>query len=388
VRRSLVAIALAAALSSGVGAANEETLQRSFIEGVQQMQAGNFAQAEALFRRMLQETDSPRIKLELARTLYFQGKYEEAKTLFQDVAAHADTPWRVRDNIARFVRDIEERTGYFKFGVSLVSDSNPRNLSAQREFSIGDLHLTSTETPKRATGLRYFARGWQPVSEPFAIAGYVVASYIDYPGGNLDRLTVDAGLAKDIWGTAVRGKAGMEFATFGDKRLYQFPYAGFESVLSESDSHRLSGDVKAGKVRFPDFTYLDATYWSAALSARRALSQFVAATARVGVEHSAANERPYSYRGWDLAPGVSTFWPDSTFTLGATLGVGARTYADVDPLFGRQRADRKKRLELSIGNKQWRWRNNYISLVTSYEANRSNIAFFEYRKTNIAVIIE
>ncbi|TMH99987.1 MAG: hypothetical protein E6H39_06410 [Betaproteobacteria bacterium] len=91
-RRLALLLAVAAALASGaaLGQANDEALQRAFTEGMQQVQAGNLAQAEAIFRDMLKRTGSPRVKLELTRTLYLQGKFDEAKTLFHEVSVESD----------------------------------------------------------------------------------------------------------------------------------------------------------------------------------------------------------------------------------------------------------------------------------------------------------
>jgi hypothetical protein len=385
--RQLLYTALFAA-GLAFGQASDEDLQRAFVEGAQQLQAGKLAQAESTFRALLEATDSPRVKLELARTLFLQGSYDEAKILFKEVTLRSDTPWRVRDNVSTFVRHIEERTGYFKWGVTMVSDSNPSNLARQKEFSIGDLQVTPTQAPKRATGLRYSAQGWLPLA-PLGGAAYLTASYIDYPAHELDRLTVDTGLAKNLVESGrVRGKAGLEFGTSDGSSLYQFPYLGVDAVLAQSETHRLAGELKFGKVRVSDFDYLNATYRSAALSLRRDLSQSIAGTVRAAVEGSRAAEQPYTYYGWDLAPGISTFWPETTFLAGATLSFGTRKYADVDPLFGTRRADQKTRLELTLGNKKWRWRDSYVALVASLEENRSNIGFFDYQKTNLSVVID
>jgi hypothetical protein len=60
----------------------------------------------------------------------------------------------------------------------------------------------------------------------------------------------------------------------------------------------------------------------------------------------------------------------------------------VDPLFARRREDEKTRLEVTVGNKKWRWRDSYVALVASLEENRSNVGFFDYQKTNLSVVIE
>ena len=380
--------ALALLVAAAAVHADDAALQRAFVQGMQAQEAGDLARAEQIFREMLLVTQSARVKLELARTLFAEAKYAEAKTLFKEVSLRSETPWRVRDNIALFVREIEERTGYLKFGVTVVSDSNPGNLARQKEFSIGDLQVTPVDAPKRLTGLRYSAQGWKPF-EPVGGAGYLTASYVDYPTEEFDRLTVDAGFAKNLVASGrVRGKAGLEFGTADGHSLYQFPYLGFDAVLAQSETSRLAGELKFGKVLFSDFDYLDATYRSGALSLRRELTPSLSGTLRAAVEGSRAVQQPYTYYGWDLAPGISAFWPETTFLVGATLSFGRRKYAEADPLFGLRREDEKTRVEVTLGNKKWRWRDNYVALVASLEENRSNIGFFHYEKTNLSVVIE
>ena len=384
--RAVLIALLVAAVSPAC--ADEEALQRAFVHAMQAQQAGDLAHAEAIFRAMLEHTDSPRVKLELARTLFLQAKHEEAKRLFKEVSVQSDTPWRVRDNIALFVREIEERTGYLKLGVTVVSDSNPGNIARQKEFAIGGVLVTSSAAPEKVTGLRYSTQGWLAL-KPIGAAGYLTASYVDYPEQDFDRLTVDAGLMKNLVESGrVRGKAGLEFGTLGGNGLYRFPYVGLDAVLAQSESYRLAGELKLGRVTYPDFEYLDSTYRSGALSLRRELSQTVAGTLRGSVEGSHAEERPYSYYGWDIAPGISTFWPQYMFLVNASLTYGSRKYADADPLFGERRDDDRVRAEVTVGNKKWRWRDSYIALVASVEETRSNIAFYSYRKTNVSVVVE
>ena len=375
-------------LGSLAARADEDALQRKFAEGMQAQQAGELSRAESIFRSMLESTESPRVKLELARTLFLQGQYAEAKRLFKEVSVRDETPWRVRDNIALFVREIEERTGYLKLGITVVSDSNPSNLARQKEFSIGDLQVTPTEAPKKMTGMRYLAQGWLPVRTIDAGA-YLSAAYVDYPEQDFDRLTIDAGLVRNLTDSGrLRGKAGLEFGTQGGNGLYRYPYVGLDTLLAQSGSSRLAAELRLGRVLFPDFDYLDATYRSAALSLRQELSHTVAGTLRAMVEGSRAEEKPYSYYGWDLGPGISTFWPRSTFLVGANFSVGARKYAEADPVFGQRREDERARAEVTVGNKKWRWRDNYVALVASIEETRSNIGFYSYRKSNVSLVVE
>jgi hypothetical protein len=384
-----VAIALCLALAPIPALAQSDPLQRAFVEGMQRMASGRAAEAERVFREILERTDSPRVKLELARALYAQGKLKEAKALFREVSAQSDTPWRVRDNIARFVADIEARTGYLKFGLTLVSDSNPRNLAPQEEFSIGNLRVTPTEAPKEEYGLRYLARGWRPFTVSGRTAGYLSASYSDFEGEEIDRLTLDLGVVQALGGSGdVRGKAGVELGTFGGHRLYTFPYVGLDAVLVQRPEWRLTGETKIGKVEFDRFAYLDADYASAALAVRRRLSASSAGSLRLGLERSRAAEEPYSYEGWDLSPGLSVLWASTAYTLGANALYGEREYDAPDPLFGAVRKDARSRVELTLGNKNWRWRDWQFALVAALEENRSSIGFYDYRKAGLSIVVD
>ncbi len=367
----------------------EEALERAFLRGVQALEAGEAAKAERIFRAMLGHTDSARVRLELARALYAQGKYAEAKARFREVSRRADTPWRVRDNIEHFVRAIEEKAGSLKLGITFISDSNPRSIPAQKEFSIGELRLTPTEAPKKEYGLRYSARGWLPLAEAGRLGGYLAAAYNDYPGEELDRLTLDFGALRPLTDSGwLRGRLGMEAGTAGGQRLYHFPYAGLDAVLGESERSRLTGEVKAGKVSFADFDYLDAGYGSAALSLSRIVAPSATLSLGGSLEASSARERPYSYYGFEVGPGLSTFWPASTCLLGARVALGARKYGAADPFFGERRSDKRTRIEASVGNKRWRWRDSSFTLVASLERNDSSIEFYSYRKANLSVVVE
>ena len=390
-RRLVLALLLAAAAAAGpaLGRSADEAMQRAFVEAMQQLRAGHLAEAERILRGMLRHIDSARVKLELARVLYLEGEDAEAKALFKQVSMRSDTPWRVRDNIAPFVSSIEERSGYLKFGVTVVSDSNPRNLAPQEEFTIGGLHVTPTEAPEKVTGLRYSVQGWKPFHGSPDAGAYLSASYADYPGHQLDRITADVGLLKALSSSGrVRGKAGVELGTFGGKRLYHFPYLALDSILKQTEKTRLTGELKVGKVKFADFGYLDANYLSVSASLAKAVSATASMSLGATLDRSQAREDPYSYAGWQLGPGVDLFWPVSLYLVGARASLGGRRYKAVDPLFGEQRSDTTTQLNLSLGNKQWRWRDKRISLVASLQRNRSNIGFYSYRKFNLSVVVE
>ena len=146
--------------------------------------------------------------------------------------------------------------------------------------------------------------------------------------------------------------------------------------------------MKLGYVRFPDYSYLNATYGSVALSGLRAVSDATLLSARLTLEHADAYEHAYSYNGIAFAPGASYLLSVAPILLSGTVGLGRRDYSGADPFFGIVRVDRKSAVELRVQHKEWRWRNAKAALVFSVEDNRSNIDFYSYRKVNASIAVE
>lgn len=390
-RCALLAAALSACLVGGLRAQPPDPeIQREFIEGARRLQAGDYEGAARIFRALALKTGSPRIKLELARSLFFLRQYQESRELFKAVALEPELPWRVRDNIEGFLRAIDNIEGFVRFSASIVTDSNPRNITREREFTIGGVRL-SFEPPQdsqRVTGLRYSVRAQQPLARERRLTGYFTGSYLDYPGSSLDRLTVDLGVARGLASVFGSVKLGMEAGTFGGRGLYEFPYLELGQRLSESAVHRLDGSVRGGRVNFPHFDHLDANCGSATLSAARALTQATAAALDASVEVSDARERPYAYYGVTAQPGLSLLAEASGILVNAAVPLGYRKYAADDPLFGARRRDRRIGLDFSVRRKQWRLMDYTPALVFSIERNQSNLPFYSYRKANLALALE
>jgi outer membrane protein len=376
---------------SAIAEAPSREIQRAFIEGGRLLQAGDYAAAERIFRELLRKTSSSRIKLELARTLFYEKRYREARAIFKEVQLEPEIPWQVRDNIDTFIRQIDNIVGYVKGSVAVISDTNPENITSQREFSIGGIRLTFQPPAenKKVTGLRYLVDAFQPIWQEGRLSSYLTGAYIDYPGEALDRLTVDMGLTKGLdrdGRSALR--AGVEWGTFAGRQLYNFPYVAGLDVLSQSSSYRITGEAKAGRVSFPYYRYLDADYLSLTVSGVRALSATTAASLSATAEGSSAREKPYSYTGLTLVPGFAWLLSEPALLVKTNASFSDRHYGAIDPLFGKQRADRKTWAEVTVRSKAWRLFNFTPLLVFSVERNRSNIDYYTYRKANFSIGLE
>src|SRR5687767_5534568 len=392
-RLAVVAALLVGALAAPAAAqeAFDPELQRAFIEGVRLFEAGDAQEAARVFRAILQRTHSPRVKLELARALFVLKEYKESRVLFREVQLEPDVPWQVRDNVDAFIDRIDDIIGYVRFAFSVVSDSNPRNITSQRDFTVGGVRLTfePPQDNERVTGMLYGVRAHQPLLPEHRFSAYFTGTYLDYPTAELDRLTIDGGLVKELSGRlAPRIRAGIEAGTFGDRRLYHFPYLGYLQPLYRAPTRQIQADFKLGPVTYPYYSYLDSDYASATISGVQALSQTLLGSLGVSLEDSSARERPYSYYGYTLAPGFAWLITQPALLVRAELALGERRYEDIDPLFGEKRVDRRTRLDVSVRSKQWRFMNFTPVLILSIDRTRSTLPFYSYEKANISIAME
>jgi outer membrane protein len=387
----VLALALCLLTGAAQGQTYDPEIQRSFVEGARQFETGDLENAERTFRALARKTDSPRVKLELARTLFALKRYSESRLLFNQVLLDPDVPWGVRDNIEAFLRQIDEAEGYARFAVSLVSDSNPRNISSQREFTIGGFRLTFVPPAdnKRVTGLRYAVQAMQPIDRGGRLSAYFAGSYVDYPNIIFDRLTADFGLVKGI-DQAGRAsvRAGMEGGTFGGRELYQFPYVGLAFLLTQSALHRVTAQARVGRVNFPNFGSLDARYHAMALSAVRSVDDALALALNLTLERSDAAERAFSYTDVSIGPGISWLIAAPALLAKLDLSYGERDYADADPFFGGMRSDCRARMDLAVRSKHWRLFNFTPALIVSLERNRSSLDFYSYKKVSASIALE
>src|SRR5512139_1483071 len=221
--------ALAEEAPAGTAQERSNDYQARFLLGVDALRAGNPMRAAMIFEQLLADTGSPRVKLELARALFLLQDYERSEQLFREVLALPELPWRVGENIRVYLDEIDMATGYVRFSVGLVSDSNPRNFTNSREVFIGGQTLTVVPPGdnRQVYGARLSVRGYRPLDEKRRTTAYFTASYSDFPSYTFDRLTGDVGLAQAVPGVSwLKAKAGFEGARLDGHTLYRLPYVG------------------------------------------------------------------------------------------------------------------------------------------------------------------
>lgn len=125
-------VGLLVGLLCGAGAAQAQAqapesdpAQIRFEAGLIAAEAGRQDLAIAEFRALLALAPTPRVKLELARSLLLHGEAAEALALFRAVHDDPQTPQIVKRNILPYLEAAELRLLRVRYGLRLTSDSNP-----------------------------------------------------------------------------------------------------------------------------------------------------------------------------------------------------------------------------------------------------------------------
>lgn len=383
--------ALADPPATGTAVNIDKPYQARFVRGVEAMMKGDYALAAAIFEKLLADTGSQRVRLELARTLFLARRFEESRQLFNEVLAVPDLPWQVAENIRRYLDEIDMAIGYVKFSVGLVSDSNPRNFTSRREVMIGGqvLTLVPPDDNDGVTGIRWGVRGYRPLDKARRASAFFTASYTDFPQDTFDRTIADAGLMYTPEGIPwLAAKIGGEGALLSGDVLYYYPYMGAMAATRPTNGFRLRGELKLGALTVPDMPYLDANSLYAQMRLDYPDSRGFSFANELTLEASESDEDAYSYRGAGI--GARVVCPIDSLDLRLPLSVsyGMRRYEDQDPIFGERRKDILRRIALGAHRPSWRVFGYRPQVNIVFEDNASSIGYYSYQKLELSLQLD
>lgn len=164
----LLALSLARAAISPPAAAQpvqqaakfDPAIEHEFVEGMTSYAAKDYRHAEVMFRRILdRDPRLLRVRLELARTLFMQGRDEHADYQFR-LAAAEHPPAMVARNIVRFREAIRARRSWrFNFNVGFAPDSNINSATDKQSVDIYGLPFQLDPSARARSGTGVFAGG-------------------------------------------------------------------------------------------------------------------------------------------------------------------------------------------------------------------------------------
>jgi hypothetical protein len=364
-----------------------DAVQVFFLIGVNELEKGNFASAINIFNALSLQTESPRVTLELARALFLDRRYRASKKVFQEVHDQPNVPWAVQENIRAYLEEIDAAIGFVKFGLSLVSDSNPWNFTDSQQIMIAGQLLTvlPPEDVKEVYGIRFSVNAAKALIKDRSIIGYLNVYYSHFEKSQFHRGFGDIGLFYSFKSfPKLKLRAGVEESIYGGRHHYDFPYAGVIFTPYLSDQFRMINELKVGWLRVPQANHFNSKNVSLTTKMNKQLFKGILATGDVYLEKSIADEDPYSYHGGSLGFGLSLpifkHW-----SMKPCVSIGKRIYEDVDPFFADRRRDNIRRYGITLQNTNIKVFDYTLEIGFSYEENLSTLPFYSYDKIVLIV---
>ena len=361
---------------------SDNPLQVLFVIGSHELNKGNYAAAIQVFKILSKKTASPRVKLELARSFYLDQQYQSSKQLFEEVQSDPRTPYTVKENIQFYLDEIDQILGTIEFGLSIVTDSNPRNFTNSHHIKIAGQTLTVIPPAdnREVVGIRYNLDATKALIENGLLTSYLGVSYSDYPNSSFDLLNTDVGAILSFKKIRVlRLRLGLEESFYAGDHLYELPYLGFMLFPRPLYQYQINGEFKIGKFRVLDAHYLDAINMTLTTRLTKKLGRNVLVMSDFYLEDSIAEEDAYSYYGGSI--GVSLDLPlFKVWRLKPYVSIGRRLYEEDDPFFDKARQDTRIMTGLIVKLDNLSVYGLTPSLGFTYEETISNIDYFSYDK--------
>ena len=370
----------ALAISLSVQAQTPQLYQQRFERGVQLLST-DVNQSVLVFRSLYEETQSPRVQLELARALYLSNQLDAAQTEFIDVL-QKQIPITVRDKVEWYLDQIRMRTSA-KVTLGVFQDSNPGQITSERNFEIfGQLFEYQPQTPASAqTAVNFGFSAEREIVKGSNTFAQIDLSTLTYESPDYNKQVLDFALTKRWQDDNYKDiKVGNQTMFYGGNFLYNMPFISSTHFFNRPNQDYYGFSVKAGVLDYPDYNYLNGPQALGSIFYNHNINENLTAYFEVGGDRTVAKESAYSSTGQYVTLGTQIAHGPTSIQLNLKASLSLRNYSNTDPLWGQVRKDNGQSFYASLIK-----RNLYVYGFTpvlefSYQTNNSNLDFFSYNK--------
>jgi tetratricopeptide (TPR) repeat protein len=363
---------------------DETDYQTRFEQGVSYMISGNYMSAAFIFEALYADAPTERIKLELARCLYFLGKKARAKQLFEE-ALETNPPLPVREKIGEFLDDIAISNGKFDYYFGIIRDTNPKAVPSNKTFYLFGIPLTYK--PQFDTspqyGLSYRLIGQKGLDDHNTLIASLSTYGVKFDKSTFDRNAIEAALAYRLNDSPrIQTRFAVEEMTLANERLYDYPSASV-SYATDTESRLVwSNEIKSGRLTYPQYAYMNGVLASYTTSVMKNVLPQLNLGVELYIDRDSAAESPYAYRTQQLALLGNYYLTWLQAKAQFRISASKKQFDAADPFFGEIRADQRNMVSLNLSRNDI----NVVGLVPvlelSYEQTNSNISFYSYKKIN------
>ena len=386
------ALVMATALiAGGIAFGQAQNVEERFRVGVEAVREGHLDLAVRTFHRLLiDRPDLLRVRLELAKAFYLQGKDDLARRHFEAALA-GDLPSAVEANIRRFLDAIRARQHWqMRFGVGIAPSNNLGATSTSRTLTIGGLPFKLQDPGRKSgVGLSIWTGGeYQHLLGPrWRLRAGADLARKEYKGGAFDRMTL-SGYTGPRWLIDDRTEASLLLnvsrAWLGGKGEHHDVGPTLEVHRRLSRRVTVSGALSRLERHHDRATAQDGPR----TSLRGGLSYTVSPTIKLHLSAGLSGERPKDQRqrndGREVSIGADWILGQG-YVLGGSLGMSQTDYER--PQFpytaiDEPREDETLTYRLSLHNKGWTIGGFSPRLSLTHETRDSNAQLHDYERTS------
>ena len=362
-------------------------LESQFQLGLISLQQGQYETASRIFYDLSLKSPQPRIKLELARSLYLSGRFQAAREVFEAILTLHHPPWTVQKHIDFYLDEIDLQLGFTHFDIALISDSNPGNLTSSNKIRIGGqiLNLVEPAGSRNLLGANYRLSGGKALSGKRAV-GHFLIDYADFERSRFDRLWLELGV--DLRHRALDSfRLTPQLAGYwldGRPQYHQWTTA-LRYYPDRTREYSQSHQLQLGQIDFSEADYLDANKLSWHSLFQRPSGPHLLFDYGLSLDLNQARETPYSYRRINVMIGTDFNLQGMRWRLAARFG--KRVFGATDPLFGNRRDDREQQLSLRLRPQGLRFFGRQLEIELSHQRTASTLEFFSYDKTLLSLAL-
>jgi tetratricopeptide (TPR) repeat protein len=364
-----------------------------FLQGQVYGLREDWKNAVATYRKILSDRpDLTRVRLELARALYFDSQYSEALYHFRLALATPDLPENVIKNINTFIGNIyQKRDWQLGAGLSVVGSTNINQAPSTGTVNILGLpfNLNRSAQAQPGVGAAFAVNGEYDFRLDDTTKLRNLASFytVQYGGRNFSDMIVSYALGPQM----LRQGWDASFLGVFVHRLYSNdPYSdGYgprvETNWNVSDRWRLENEIEyLWRTWHEPNNFLNGWSYDDTLTTLYSLSPTSSLRLITGVGHDKSRSSEWS--DWFYHVGVGYH---REVAWGLTFDIQPEfyhfKYDGVQPLFGIKRSDDVARGTLSVYKRDWYWAGFTPVLSYVYTQDWSNVTIYSYTQHQLQI---
>ena len=356
--------------------------QVRFEEGLKSINEGRYLAASEIFSTLYIQTNSPRVKLEWARSLYLAGQKNQSEKLFKEVL-DSDPPFMVKERIGGYLDDIALTKGKFDYSFGLMVDSNPRTITNSQILNIFGQSFKYDPGFNRGNqlGLNYLFDGSKSLDGSEKLIGHFSVGGTKFEASLFDKTSVQGDVTYRFSDEPrLQAKIGLERYYFGGKTLYDSPSLGLRHSLGDEAGGYWFTDIKTGQMFYPEYSYMNGNLSSLTTSFGKPFFPGITLGLEIGVDRATANQNSYAFYTETVSGVINLISLEYSLKSQIKFTAAYRKYGDADPIFGDTRTDRRNGIYISFIKPNIKFFDLAPSLDLGWEKSSSNIEIYSYRR--------